>query len=109
MTDASRIIDRGIRTVDNVTVTITELVAPGGGRTFEVHRADTGEHLTGDAALDTRPGDDLIRRLLDDARHVWRCPGCAGTVEAQLTDLIDDHLRDCTPQRAPATRRRSRP
>jgi hypothetical protein len=39
-------IDHGVRTVATLPVTVSELVWHSGGRSFEVHRDDTGEDLT---------------------------------------------------------------
>lgn len=57
-------IDHGRRTVNGVTVTVNEMVWNGGGRSFEVHRVDTGEDLTQDGCFDTLPTDDDITALL---------------------------------------------
>lgn len=46
-----REIDRGTRIVSGVEVTITELIWDNDGRSFEVHRTDTGEDLTADVGF----------------------------------------------------------
>ncbi len=90
-----REIDRGTRTVNGVQVHITELVWHDEGRSFEVHRTDTGADLTEDGCFDTWPTDDQIADLLGTAQDLWSCPGCGATVDASQADLVADHVRDC--------------
>ena len=90
-----REIDRGTHTVDGIEVHITELVWADEGRSFEVHRTDTGADLTEDGCFDTWPTDDQITDLLRTAQDLWSCPGCGTTIDASQADLIVDHVRDC--------------
>lgn len=90
-----RRIDRGTRTVDGVTVQISELVWDDEGRSFEVHRADTGEDLTVDGCFDVWPTHEQIADLLYTAHGLWSCPGCGATIDASQADLVIDHVRDC--------------
>jgi hypothetical protein len=90
-----REIDRGTRTVDGVHITITELVWDDEGRSFEVHRTDTGADLTEDGCFDTWPTDAQITDLLRTAQHLWSCPGCGTSIDAGQADLVTDHVRDC--------------
>jgi hypothetical protein len=53
-------IDHGVRTVAHVPVSVRELIWHSGGRSFEVHRVDTGEDLTEAGCFDTMPTDDQI-------------------------------------------------
>ena len=59
-------IDHGVRTVATLPVTVRELVWRSGGRSFEVHRVDTGEDLTEAGCFDTIPTDDQIADLIVD-------------------------------------------
>jgi len=90
-----RHIDRGTRTVDGVEVQISELVWDDEGRSFEVHRADTGIDLTVDGCFDTWPTDEQIADLLHTCHGLWSCPGCGATIDASQPDLVTDHVRDC--------------
>jgi hypothetical protein len=90
-----RQIDRGTRSVDGVQVQIIELVWQDEGRSFEVHRTDTGADLTEDGCLDLWPTDAQIGDLLRSADELWSCPGCGITIDASLADLVADHVRDC--------------
>ncbi len=95
MNRVTREIDRGTRTVDGVQVQITELVWADEGRSFEVHRTDTGADLTEDGCFDTWPTDEEITDLLRTARDLWSCPGCGTSIDASQADLVVDHVRDC--------------
>jgi hypothetical protein len=64
-------INHGVRTVANLPVTVHELVWHSGGRSFEVHRVDTGADLTDAGCFDTMPTDDQIAGLIVD--HVCTC------------------------------------
>jgi hypothetical protein len=61
-------IEHGTRTVAGVQVTVRELVWTDLGRSFEVHRSDTGDDLTEDGCFDIMPTDDQIVVLLTQ-RH----------------------------------------
>lgn len=91
-----REIDRGTRTIDNLLVTVTELVWDDGGRSFDAHLTGDGTLLTELESFDTEPDDAQLLNLFDDYRGLWRCPGCHTTVAATDHDLVADHLRDCT-------------
>ncbi len=101
MKHTARRIGRGARTVDGITVTITELIWPNMGRRFQVHRADTGTDLTMDGHLDGKPGDDDIRELIAEASNLWRCPGCGTAVDVDDHDLKADHMLGCLPGTVP--------
>jgi hypothetical protein len=90
-----REIGRGTRTVDGIEVQITELVWADEGRSFEVHRTDTGADLTEDGCFDTWPTDDQITNLPRTAQDLWSCPGCGISIDAGQADLVVDHVRDC--------------
>jgi hypothetical protein len=70
MSHIIREIDRGTRTVNGVQVHITELVWHDEGRSFEVHRTDTGADLTEDGCFDTWPTDAQITELLRSAEEL---------------------------------------
>jgi hypothetical protein len=75
-------VEHGVRTVAGVEVRVRELVWNDLGRSFEVHRVDTGEDLTEDGCFDTLPTDEQIAALLSDHRPDWRiCRGCADRVD----------------------------
>ncbi len=95
MNRVTREIDRGTRTVDGVQVQITELVWADEGRSFEVHRTDTGADLTEDGCFDTWPTDEEITDLLRTVEDLWSCPGCGTSIDASQADLVVDHVRDC--------------
>jgi hypothetical protein len=97
-----REIDRGTRTIDNVLVTVTELIWDDAGRSFDAHLASDGTLLTELESFDNTPDDAALLDLLDEHRGLWRCPGCHATVAAGDHDLVADHLRDCTPAEAGA-------
>ncbi len=61
-------IEHHTRVVAGVPVAIRELVWDDLGRSFEVHRVDTGEDLTEDECFDTMPTDDQIADRLADRR-----------------------------------------
>jgi hypothetical protein len=64
-------IDHGVRTVATLPVTVHELVWHSDARSFEVHRVDTGEDLTGAGCFDTMPTDHQIAD-----RIVHHMPSC---------------------------------
>ncbi|HZM79932.1 MAG TPA: hypothetical protein VFC19_29720 [Candidatus Limnocylindrales bacterium] len=91
-----RDIDRGTRTIDDLLVTVTELICDDGGRSFDAHLAGDGTLLTERESFDSAPDDAQLLELFDDYRGLWRCPGCHDTVATTDHDLIADHVRDCT-------------
>ncbi|GIF69354.1 hypothetical protein Ais01nite_73890 [Asanoa ishikariensis] len=95
MTGPVRDIDRGTRIVDGVQVHLTELVWSDQGRSFEVHRTDTGADLTEDGCFDTLPTDTQIAALLHATQGLWSRPGCGTTIDAARANMITDHVRDC--------------
>jgi hypothetical protein len=94
MSHILRSVPRGARVIDGITLQITELIWTDEGRSFEVHRLDTGEDLTVDGYFDLFPTDAQLADLLDDTRGLWRCV-CGQRLPATDRALIDDHLRDC--------------
>ena len=77
-----------VRVIDGITLQITELIWSNEGYSFEVHRLDTGEHLTADGCFDLPPTTGELAELLDDALNVWRCV-CGHRVDAAATALVD--------------------
>lgn len=61
-------VEHGTRTVNGVEASVRELVWNDLGRSFEVHRVDTGEDLTEDGCFDTVPTDEQIADLLAQRR-----------------------------------------
>ncbi|GAA0911557.1 hypothetical protein Vau01_095560 [Virgisporangium aurantiacum] len=92
-------IEHGTRTVNGIDVTIRELVWNDLGRSFEVHRVDTGEDLTEDGCFDTLPTDEQIADPLADRQpDWWICRGCGTRIDARTgADLIVEHVRDGDP------------
>ena len=95
-----RIIDEvahGTRTVNGVEVAVRELVWNDLGRSFEVHRVDTGDDLTEDGCFDTMPTDEQIGNLLAHRQpDWWSCRGCGARFDARTdADLIVDHVHGC--------------
>ncbi len=90
-------VDHGIRVVAGVQVTVRELVWDDGGRSFEVHRVDTGDDLTEDDCFDTMPTDGQIAaRLAQRQPDWWVCRGCGTCFDGRTQgDLIVDHVRLC--------------
>jgi hypothetical protein len=94
MSHVLRTVPRGARVIDGVTLQITELIWTDEGRSFAVHRLDSGDDLTVDGWFDLFPTDVQLADLLDDARDLWRCV-CGHRFATTDHALIDDHLRDC--------------
>jgi hypothetical protein len=90
-------VEHGTRTVAGIDVAVRELVWDDLGRSFEVHRVDTGEDLTEDGCFDTMPTDEQIATLLDLRRPDWWIGrGCGTRIDARIgPNLIVDHVRDC--------------
>ena len=90
-------VEHGLRTVAGVEVSVRELVWDDLGRSFEVHRVDTGDDLTEDGCFDTLPTDEQITDLLALRQpDWWICPGCGTRIDARTgADLIVDHVRHC--------------
>lgn len=92
-------VEHGTRTVAGIEVSIRELVwddsGNDSGRSFEVHRVDTGEDLTEDGCFDTLSTDEQIADLLAQRRpDWWICQGCGTRIDAS-PDLIVDHVQGC--------------
>jgi len=90
-------VDHGSRIVAGVGVRVRELVWDDDGRSFEVHRVDTGDDLTTDECFDTMPTDAQIAvRLAHRQPDWWICRGCGTRFDARTDgDLIVDHVRGC--------------
>jgi hypothetical protein len=98
MNRVTREIGRGTRIVSGVEVAITELIWDNDGRSFEVHRTDTGEDLTEDVCFDALPSDEQVGVLLDWTANQpgrWVCRGCGTSIDAADPDMVADHVRDC--------------
>ncbi len=90
-------IEHSTRTVAGIPVRIREVVWEDQGRSFEVHRVDTGEELTVDGCFDEMPTDEQLGELLADRQpDWWICRGCGARFDASTgADLIVDHVRGC--------------
>ncbi len=93
-------IEHGTRTVAGIPVSVRELVWDddsdrNSGRSFEVHRVDTGEDLTEDECFDTMPADEQIAdRLAHRQPDWWICRGSGSRFDARTqSDLIVDHVQ----------------